>query len=137
MSKGEKWFRDGILYAQMAYCLCTSQKQFKKRLKEIGAADYEHPFISPGVDGATHFVEGEEGINALVCVPLESEVLNQMGLIVHESMHVWQVALEMIGETDVGSETEAYSVQHIAQRLFTEWVIRQKDLQIVTPDVKK
>ena len=126
MSKADKWYRDGILYAQMAYCLCTSQKQFKKRLKEIGAADYEHPFISSGVDGCAHFVDGEDGLNAIVCIPLEAEVLSQIGLIIHESTHIWQVNLEMIGEKNVGDETAAYSIQHIAQRLITEWFARQE-----------
>ena len=126
MKKKQAWFTDGILYAQMAYCLCTSRKMFKKRLKEIGAADYDIPFISSGMDGCAHFIDGEDGLNAIVCIPLEAEVLNQIGLIIHESTHIWQVNLEMIGEKNVGDETAAYSIQHIAQRLITEWFERQE-----------
>ncbi len=45
--------------------------------------------------------------------------ISVLGLIAHESMHVWQQILEFMGEKSAGVEHEAYSMQHIFMGLLS------------------
>jgi predicted Zn-dependent protease len=46
------------------------------------------------------------------------------GLIVHESVHVWQHYAARIGEHAPSAEQEAYAIQSIAQELMAEFARR-------------
>lgn len=48
----------------------------------------------------------------------EQSAIEIYGLLLHESVHIWQKIRERMGEKKPSSEFEAYSIQSIAQDLF-------------------
>lgn len=42
-------------------------------------------------------------------------------VLVHEAVHVWQLAMEQIGEHKHGCEAEAYAIQRISQHLMEQF----------------
>lgn len=104
--------------------LCLSPKKFKKELKRIGA-DEDLVFIkSPQSDATTWIIKDGEGKEVIiVCVKNSKKrrILEVIGLLVHEAVHIWQTIKSNIGESSPSIEFEAYSIQAIAQELITAY----------------
>lgn len=49
----------------------------------------------------------------------ERKLIEIYGLLLHEAVHIWQKVKKLMGEKEPSSEFEAYSIQAIAQDLFT------------------
>jgi hypothetical protein len=108
--------------------LCLTDKDFQKILKTNDLPSLEFP-----TQGSTTFVESL----CFVCINESAMdcVLAAYGLLVHESVHVWQHACTVIGERKAGEEIEAYSIQSIAQTLIDDYN-KQMKIKIIKPRQK-
>jgi hypothetical protein len=63
-----------------------------------------------------------EGVDGhVVAVQLPSGDKNALVSIIHESVHVWQMMMAYMGEDNPGTETEAYTIEHIAKELMLQY----------------
>lgn len=86
-------------------------------MKLLGVKDKQAYFLDNGADAQVTWFEGgrkqivqlgnTEGIDPIAVV----------GLLAHESVHVWQAIQNYIGEKEPSREFEAYSIQRILQDL--------------------
>jgi hypothetical protein len=109
--------------APLSIGLCQSEKDFKRELKRLKIPLSEcSPWIPNGHDGKMWEFNKVKGCHDRCCIVcIRAKKKNSpgeiVGLIVHESIHVWQAIKELIGERYPSPEFEAYSIQSIAQRL--------------------
>jgi hypothetical protein len=57
----------------------------------------------------------------VIAVQLPKGDKNALVSIIHESVHVWQMMMAYMGEDSPGTETEAYTVEHIAKELMLQY----------------
>lgn len=108
--------------------LCTSEKQYHTIM--IKADGRRGEFPEPGAASATYC--GAEGAGLVVLVALgdtEGTTDREVeSILMHEAVHAKQFIFEAIGEECPGAETEAYTIQYLADYLIGEWHYR-KDRQ--------
>lgn len=111
----------------LTLCLHESElHETLRRMKARGSAEW----VPHGKGAVVHHLTSPSGkASCIVCLdgwqgrnPLEIA-----GLIVHESVHVWQRYCDDIGEHSPGREQEAYAIQAIAQELMEEFSRRLTD----------
>lgn len=121
-----KWCDRNLVSNPMYFGLCLSEKAYLKEMKKMGIKNYG-PFIkTPQSDATTHFfVDGKGNESVIVAMRSTKKVdpIAVAGLLVHESVHIWQAIKEHIGESSPSSEFEAYSIQKISQELM--WAYRE------------
>lgn len=108
-----QWFKSP--FDHLKYTLVRDLDQCKK-IK----IDKELISLPHGANATTNFLSDEYGgnIEIVVYLPYSGvDLLMQQGLIVHESVHIWQEIKTMMGEKEPSIEFEAYSIQRIAQDL--------------------
>lgn len=123
MSKKVIWIGRDLVKNPLYLGVCKNEKAFIHEMKRVNIKKIDRPlFISKGVNATVHFFENGSEVSAIVCLDesckkgrSKSEI---MGLIVHESVHVWQEIKSHINEDSPSSEFEAYSIQTISQRVF-------------------
>jgi len=111
--------------------LCISEEQFRGAYKKLKISQREYPdsWIPDGKDACVYTTEalsadGGSGSRAeVVCMRVRKGVdpVEVVGLLIHESVHIWQRHCEHMGETKPSREFEAYSIQSIAQSLIEEY----------------
>jgi len=117
-----RWHRDGAIFFDLQYCLCINDEQFESAISEIGVRYSDH-FVNNGADGTTHSIMKEGRRYSIVGVSVdEEEALDTIGLIVHESVHVFQDIMGAMRECSPGGEIEAYTIQAIARNLIGDWL---------------
>lgn len=100
--------------------VCLTEKAFLKEMKKMGVPKRDIPdWVSKGKDGTVHTFERKNKLCAIVCFTnLEDRTPEEIiGLIVHESVHIWQDAKWALGEKDPSSEFMAYGIQNITQSM--------------------
>lgn len=104
------------------YGFCPSERAWKRELRRLGVPDEPYPTSDAR---CTYFERhGNTGHSILVTVSeraVKHTKVEIIGLIVHESMHVWRFIRECIGESDPSKEFEAYSIQAISQDLISAY----------------
>jgi hypothetical protein len=115
-----KWLERRIAHPGPYLTLCINEEQFNKALKDCGVKA-SIPWIgNDHSDACVHHLNNQS--NEAVCIVCirskpKATAIEVAGLIVHESVHVWQSYCESIGESDPGCEQEAYGIQGISQTL--------------------
>lgn len=100
-------------FEHMRYTLVRNQDQLDTLFDTV-KAPFE--FLKGGVDACVTFTEDCAIVQIKYCNWWD---LNQIhGLLLHESVHIWQELKDKMGEENSGIEFEAYSIQKIAQDLF-------------------
>ena len=116
-----KWLDRSLVISPIHYGLCKTEKDFKKELKRLGIRKKDRPdFLKSSHANATvHFFEKDNSVCAIVCLgDTKGHTPNEIvGLLIHESVHIWQEIKANIGEQYPSNEFEAYSIQAIAQKL--------------------
>lgn len=108
-----KWFKTP--FDHLKYTLVRDLEQCKK-IK----IDKDLISMPPGANATTNFLADENGGNIEIVVYLpyaDVDLLMQQGLVIHESVHIWQELKTLMGEKEPSIEFEAYSIQRIAQDL--------------------
>lgn len=108
--------------------LCLSEREFRKAIKHLKSPSIPR-WVNANADATLHtFEHAKRGIVCVVCLgnckgrsPIEVA-----GLLVHEAVHIWQHWCDDVGESNPGSEQEAYAIQSIAQELMAEYARRLK-----------
>lgn len=130
------WLNRSLVESPAFYCLCTSEKEYRKVLKRLGVKKDSEWVIS---NGATmHSFENVQDTKKLCCVvTMDIENKHSMpqfnALLVHEAVHIWQAIRESIGEKFPSSEFEAYSIQRISLELMDELEFQLSKLKVEEP----
>ncbi len=110
-----------LLSMPVRYALCLSRKDYRRTMKDLGLRDPGDAWMTDGKSATCHqWMRDEPGGPAcIVCMKPPNDVaMSQIaGLLVHESVHIWQVVRADMGESQPSSEFEAYAIQNIAQEL--------------------
>ncbi len=101
---------------------CPNEKAWRKGLKQLGLSRRENPY--PTSDGHLHTFHRNDGPPVCIVTVQDgaestrglSEII---GVLIHESAHVWQDIRQYIGETAPGAEMEAYALQTITQGMIS------------------
>jgi hypothetical protein len=120
-----KWLERTVMQG-VNLTLCTSQKEFDAICKYLKVPTEEWLECSARV--VTFEKRELNGINCIVCIELTHE--NPIGIastLVHEATHVKQNLMRFIGEDTPSKEFEAYVMENISERLFTEYARRLKN----------
>lgn len=120
-----KWL-DRALIIGPFITLALSEKQFHKAMKHCGISKADRgEWIKTNYSDATvHFLENpakEECCIVALRVKKKTDPNAIVGILVHESVHIWQRFKRRIGETEPGDEFEAYAIQTISQRLIQSY----------------
>ncbi|MDO7512371.1 hypothetical protein Q5M54_15095 [Acinetobacter baumannii] len=103
-------------FQHVKYTLARNQIHMDLLFEDMNKVD---PFLS--IEGAAAQVDFySDGAYAVVQLGDTSErkLIEIYGLLLHEAVHVWQKVKKLMGEKELSSEFEAYSIQAIAQDLF-------------------
>jgi hypothetical protein len=122
-----KWLCREVLPSPF-YCLCLSEKEFKKALSDINIKE-KVKFIKNNQSSATvHYYENNSKLCCIVCMHdfEDAEFSEIIGLLIHESVHIVQEFADFIGESHWGRETQAYLIQTISQRLIESYQNKTK-----------
>lgn len=117
------WLDRRLVELPYYFRLCVTEKDFNAELKRMKI--HPIPFLAtPFADATCHFLENSNGKNCvIVCIGNHNKrtLVEIYGLLIHEAVHIWQGACELIGEHSPGKETEAYAIQSIAQELIASY----------------
>lgn len=121
----ERWLSRGLLTIPHI-TLCAEEKEFTRLMKRLRVVN-PGPFVAPGAHAALHTLDRGGQIAHVVCLSdwRRRPLVDVFGLLVHESVHVWQHWKEDHREDSPGSEVEAYAIQEIALKLFGEFMRRK------------
>lgn len=115
-----QWLDRTLLISPVHYGLCKSKKEFKSALKHLGIPKKDRSdFISEGAHATVHYFTKGDMRCCIVCINGKSNrpVIEIVGLLTHEAVHIWQEIKDSIGEHEPSREFEAYSIQFLAQSL--------------------
>jgi len=101
--------------------LVLNEKQFNKAMKhcQIRKAD-RGDWINPHANATVHFLENPAKEQCCIVALRSKDGITPeqiAGILVHESVHIWQAFNRRIGENEPSDEFEAYCIQTISQRL--------------------
>lgn len=102
--------------------LVLNEQQFHKAMKhcQIRKEDRGSWIKTGHADATVHFLENpakEQCCIVAMRVKKKTDPNSIVGLLVHESVHIWQSFKRHIGEKEPSDEFEAYAIQSISQRL--------------------
>lgn len=103
-------------FQHVQYTLARNQIHMDLLFEDMNKVD---PFLS--IEGAAAQVDFySDGAYAVVQLgdTSDKKLIEIYGLLLHETVHVWQKVKKLMGEKEPSSEFEAYSIQAIAQDLF-------------------
>jgi len=123
MKKGVSWVDRNLIQSPYCIGICTSNEKFRKELKRLKIDNSECPdwIFKDDKDATVWTFKESKGREKcfIVCIRKRKSTtfIEACGLLIHESVHIWQTIKENIGEDNPSSEFEAYSIQNIAQSL--------------------
>jgi len=121
------WLDNNIACRGPDLCLCLSEKEYLKALKDIGVKPVHDWIKNDHSDATVHYMQNPSGgLVVIMCMRVRDGIsgIQIAGLIAHEAVHIWQAYAEFIGEDSPGKEQEAYAVQCVFQSLAGEYARR-------------
>jgi hypothetical protein len=106
--------------------LCLNVAEYKQALKHLKVAPVDEWIKNSHANATVYTIASPAGLACIVCLNgyENHNPIEVAGLLVHESVHIWQEYCDYYGETQPGSEQEAYAVQALAQELMAEFARR-------------
>ncbi len=107
--------------SQIAFC--TDERSWKRFLRQN---KFESDYKWNEAMATTHHFTSPKGHIIVVCLNDDFEKqcgsgFEVMGVLCHESVHVFQYVCDFMGEEDPSPEFMAYSIQNIFQELLAVW----------------
>ncbi len=126
------WCDRSIIKLPTYFGLCTTEKLFRRELRamKLPKEDWPSYLPSPHAHATAHFFDRpskEEYCIVTLRDTTGMDPISVAGLLVHESVHIWQNYHERIGEHTPSHEFEAYAVQWISQSLMWDYVSQTKN----------
>ena len=121
-----RWLERRIARPGPFLCLCLTEAEHSAALKHLGSKEVPR-WVNHGANATVHFHVNEDGKTvAIVCMDdwQGRDPIEVAGMLVHESVHIWQEYCRDTGEKNPGDEQEAYAVQIVAQELMAEFARR-------------
>jgi len=120
------WLNPSLWDSVCKFQVATTEKRFHAILRDLGLQEDLWPMFQKNAraDATTHFFESDKDHCAIVCLPRQVKDISGIqiaSLLVHEAVHIWQHHRDLVGEANPGTESEAYAIQAIAQRLMYEY----------------
>jgi len=114
-----RWLDRTLSVSNVYLALCLDEELFYRELVRMGVKPNSAPeWIPKSGHACCHFLEHKGREVCIVCIRPEKRPIEDIyGLLVHEAVHIWQRAAELMGEKEPASEQEAYAVQHISLQL--------------------
>lgn len=118
-------FLDRTVICCQHFVLCLSEADYRRALRKLKEPESCKWVAADHMNATAHHFPGNANHRACAIVCIRGwegrEPVAVAGLLVHEAVHIWQSFCEIIGETEPGSEFEAYSIQWIAQQLMWDF----------------
>ena len=124
-----KWLNRRISAPGPYLCLCMSEKEYRAAMKHLKVDPVNSWISTPQSHATAHLLTNNADFTAIVCLSDTEgrDPVEIAGLIVHESVHIWQEWCDYYGERNPAREQEAYAIQAISQELMAEYVRRLKE----------
>lgn len=121
-----RWLDRRIAAPGPYLALCLSPDEFSAALKHLKVSTESEWVRNAHSHATAHTFDGPRGMTVIVCVRdwQGRDPVEVAGLLIHESVHIWQQYADHIGENSPGDEQEAYAIQSIAQELLAEFARR-------------
>lgn len=127
MKSKNLWLDRGLVYGTYL-ALCLNEKEFKAALNDFKLPyNPQERWIVETHNACTHTWDNTEKVAAPVCIVCldkerlkDEDPLSIATLLVHEAVHVWQVAEKAINGKQE-DELEAYAVQNISGQLMNAY----------------
>lgn len=133
-TKGFVWCDAYLFYSPVAFALSTDEQAFKKELKRLNCTQHS-PWLLDNEQGKVHSFSTQEGSMALIVAVRPSSDKDDLLLtLVHESVHVFQIIKEAIGEDKPSREFEAYSIESVFSAL---WQAYKSQTRTPNADTKR
>lgn len=98
------------------YTLVRNQDQFDLLFDDVGDTQ---EFLHLGTGAQVDYYDGGKHCIVQLGDCSERTLIMIHGLLLHEAVHIWQRIKKLMGEDEPSIEFEAYSIQRIAQDLFS------------------
>lgn len=118
-----KW-NDRTLITGPLITLATSEKQYNRAMKHCGVkkCDRDPWLASEHVYASCHLLQRHGEQLFIVTIRPQLKTLQEVvGLLIHESVHIWQHTRTFLGEDNPSPEFEAYAIQGICQSLIVAY----------------
>ena len=109
-----EWYTSPFEHAK--YTLVRNQDQFDLLFDDIGDTQ---EFLHLGTSAQVGYYDGGKHCVVQLGACSERTLIMVHGLLLHEAVHIWQRIKKLMGEDEPSIEFEAYSIQRIAQDLFS------------------
>lgn len=116
------WCDRTLIHGPAYYGLCVTERALHATLRKLRIPREQWPpFVgAPAAKATTYIFENPDGELVIVVTIKDWEKktgIEVAGLLVHESVHIWQAIRRAIGEIEPSKEFEAYALQNISQSL--------------------
>lgn len=98
------------------YTLVRNQDQFDLLFDDMNDTQ---EFLHLGAGAQVDYYDGGKHCIVQLGDCSERTLIEIHGLLLHEAVHIWQRVRKLMGEKKPSTEFEAYSIQRIAQDLFS------------------
>lgn len=103
-------------FQHVKYTLARNQLHMDLLFDDMSESD---EFLSMGAGAQVDFYQDSAYAIVQIGDVGERSLLQTHGLLLHEAVHIWQRVKILMGEKEPSIEFEAYSIQRIAQDLFS------------------
>lgn len=124
-----KWLKRRFTMPGPYLTLCLSAEEYRAAMHHLKIFDMP-AWVNDGASATAHACQNDVGdLVVIVCMRdwEDLELVESIGLLTHEAVHVWQQWCDRYGETHPGAEQEAYAIQSISQELIHEFFQRLKE----------
>ena len=130
MALKTRWLDRRIAHPGPYLALCLAEDEYLAAMKHCRVANPPDWIRADHAEATVHYVvNNTHGLACIVCMRgwQDRNPVEVAGLLVHESVHIWQEYAGRLGETSPGREQEAYAVQSVAQELMAEFARRMEE----------